>query len=319
MQVRLSYVIQFIFFFFMLFVQQVKGQELTDSMAVLSTDSTAVQDTLAQVMVPKGQELLHLSVAKPYRILDIVGDEIVLHNLNSYAVTQYFITSDLQGKDKVHVGVLKYERKRWVLFTSLFLFLAFAIVRFFFSSDVKLIVSAYFNERIIVQVSKEDTILTSWPFIFLYLLFSLALSLFVCIFYAYILQRFDFLSFTNYLKVSAIIAIIFALKIGFIRFIAFVFEIQRLVKEYVTILYLIYFNSLLFLLPIVLVVSLVPLSYLSYIFSFTVIVGILLFSYRFLRTALNVVSQQQFSVFYLILYLCCLEIAPILILVRLLS
>lgn len=319
MQVKLSYIIQFIFFIFLSFAHNAKGQETVDSISKISIDSVVISDTLAVKQVPKGQELLHPSLIRPYHIVEIVGDEIILHNLNSYAVTQYFKTSDLKGKDKVHVGILKYERKRWVLFTSLFLFLAFAIVRFFFSSDVKLIVSAYFNERIIVQVSKEDTILTSWPFIFLYLLFSLALSLFVCIFYAYILQRFDFLSFTNYLKISAIIAIIFALKIGFIRFIAFVFEIQRLVKEYVTILYLIYFNSLLFLLPVVLVVSLVPLEYLSYIFSFTVIIGIMLFSYRFLRTALNVVSQQQFSVFYLILYLCCLEIAPILILVRLLS
>lgn len=319
MQVKLSYIIQFVFFFFMSFAHHAKGQDLIDSIGVISKDSITVLDTLALSVVPKGQELLHPSLAKPHRILDVVGDEIILHNLNSYAVTQYFLENDLTGKDKVHVGIVKYERKRWVLFTSLFLFLAFAIVRFFFSSDVKLIVSAYFNERIIVQVSKEDTILTSWPFIFLYLLFSLALSLFVCIFYAYILQRFDFLSFTNYLKVSAIIAIIFALKIGFIRFIAFVFEIQRLAKEYVTILYLIYFNSLLFLLPIVLVVSLVSIDYLPYIFTFTVFIGVLLFSYRFLRTALNVVTQQQFSVFYLILYLCCLEIAPILILVRLLS
>lgn len=319
MQVKLNYIIQFIFFFLISFVHDVKGQEAIDSISVLSIDSVTVSDTLIVKPVPKDQEFLHPSLVKPYHILEVVGDEIIVHNLNSYAVTQYFKTNDLRGKDKVHVGLLKYERKRWILFTSLFLFLAFAIVRFFFSSDVKLIVSAYFNERIIVQVSKEDTILTSWPFIFLYLLFSLALSLFVCIFYAYILQRFDFLSFTNYLKVSMIIAIIFALKIGFIRFIAYVFEIQRLVKEYVTILYLIYFNSLLFLLPVVLIVSLVPIAYLPYIFNLTVIIGILLFSYRFLRTALNVVSQQQFSVFYLILYLCCLEIAPILILVRLLS
>ena len=112
MQVRLSYIIQFIFFFFMLSAQQAKGQELTDSMAVLLADSTAVQDTVAQVVVPKGQESLYPSVAKPYRILDVVGDEIILHNLNSYAITQYFLSSDLQGKDKVHVGIIKYTDKK---------------------------------------------------------------------------------------------------------------------------------------------------------------------------------------------------------------
>ncbi|UIR56126.1 DUF4271 domain-containing protein [Sphingobacterium sp. SRCM116780] len=315
---KLSYIIRFVFFFLLPFAPYAKGQDLIDTIGLVSADSTTALDTVSNNAIPKDQRLLTPSTTA-YRILDIDGDRIILHNMESYAVTQYFFSNNLTGKNKIHVGVLKYERKRWVLFTSLFLLLAFGVIRFFFSSDVKLIIQAYFNERIIAQVSKEDTILTSWAFIFLYLLFSLSLSLFVCIFYAYVLQQIDFLFFSNYLKVSIIIAVIFALKIGFIRFIAYVFEIQRLVKEYVTILYLIYFNSLLFLLPTVLVVSLVPLHYLSSIFNFTVFIGVILFLYRFLRTALNVVSQQQFSVFYLILYLCCLEIAPILILVRLLS
>lgn len=316
-----KYFLQFFIFFCLSIGHGVSAQVQVDSLRIGDSTSMRINeistaDSLEKSTLAPFEIFLRPHLLSPYRLIELKNNQIILHNINSYAVSSYF---SYNPQEKVQSGILKKSREKWVLFTSLFLFLGFALVKLFFSSDVKLIVEAYFNERIIVQVSKEDTILTSWPFIFLYLLFSLALSLFICIFYAYILDRHEILTFVNYLKVSVIIAVIFALKIGFIRFLAFVFEIQRLVKEYVTILYLIYFNSLLFLLPIVLVVSLTPAKYLSYIFTFSIFVGIVLFFYRFLRTALNVVTQQQFSIFYLILYLCCLEIAPILILVRLLS
>lgn len=318
MQFKLRYIVHFILLLMLCFVQEAEGQVQRDDARILepiTTDSSKVEGNV----LTDYEIFLRPQLLKPYQITEVVGDRIIVHNTESYAVTKYFEQNLSLGRDQIHVGKVKFYREKWVLFTSLFLILAFAIVRFFFSSDVKLIVQAYFNERIIAQVSKEDTIFTSWPFIFLYLLFALTLSLIVSVFYAFVLQRFDFLTFQNYLKVSAIIAIIFVLKIGFIRFIAFVMEIQKLVKEYVTILYLIYFNSLLFLLPLVLMVSLTPVKYLSLLFNIAIFIGLILFLYRFLRTAFNLVTQQRFSIFYLILYLCCLEIAPILILVRLLS
>jgi hypothetical protein len=46
------------------------------------------------------------------------------------------------------------------------------------------------------------------------------------------------------MKTAGMVGALFALKIGFIRFLSFVFQIRKLVKEYVTVLYLIYFNTL---------------------------------------------------------------------------
>ncbi|MNT29743.1 hypothetical protein D3C72_1655000 [compost metagenome] len=161
--------------------------------------------------------------------------------------------------------------------------------------------------------------MTSWPFIFLFVLFSGAIGLFVSLFYAYELNRFDFITFPNYMKTAGMVGSLFALKIGFIRFLSFVFEIRKLVKEYVTVLYLIYFNTLFLMLPVLLILSLVPLTSVGIVLHLAIVGAALLFFYRFLKTAAHIMSMYKFSISYLILYLCCLEIAPILILLRLLS
>jgi len=216
-------------------------------------------------------------------------------------------------------GMHKNKRQNWLLFTVLFLFFAVGFVRFFFSSDFHLIVSAYFQDRLLQQISKEDTVLTSWSFIFLYVIFSFTLALFISIYNGYVLQDLTFLKFSSFLKLVGIVAILFVLKITVIRFVAFVFEIQRLVREYVTVLYLAYFNAMLIFLPTILIACLIPSEYLQYVVWFAIVLTLLLFLFRMLKTGFHLVVHSKFSIFYLILYLCCLEIAPILILVRSIS
>ncbi len=224
------------------------------------------------------------------------------------------------GNDKVHdIGRLKIHRQNWVLYSIFVLLFGIGLLRLFFPGDLQLIFQAYYNDRMIQQVSKEDNILTSWPFIFLYVIFSFILGLFICLFFGYIRNELQYLNFQLYLKVSLAVGFLFALKIGFLRFIAFVFEIQKFVREYVTILYLVYFNSLLILVPALLTIAFVSVQQSYYIYYLAIILMCLLFLFRFFKAAINLFGHYKFSIFYLILYLCCLEIAPILILVRLLS
>ncbi|WDF69259.1 DUF4271 domain-containing protein [Sphingobacterium oryzagri] len=215
-------------------------------------------------------------------------------------------------------GLAKSERPSWVLSCIFGLFVALAVVRLLFPSDFSMIVQAYYHERTLQQVSKEDNMLTSWPYILLYLIFSLALGLFITLIESSFV-RLDLLNWNNYFRTAGIVAILFILKILFIRFISFVFEIGRLVREYVTVLYLVYFNSMLFLMPVLLIVALVPTSYFKFVLIFFSVVVSMLFIYRFLRTAFRLFGNLKFSIFYLILYLCALEVAPILILVKTLS
>ncbi|TJY68075.1 DUF4271 domain-containing protein [Sphingobacterium alkalisoli] len=212
----------------------------------------------------------------------------------------------------------KSQRPPWIIGVLIVLFLSTGLIRFFFPMDFQRIIESYYNERELQQISKEDNMLTSWPYIFLYLIFSLSLGLFLLINQS----RFDdiyALSPLNFLKVSGIVALLFALKIFIIRIIAFIFEIERMVREYITILYLVYFNSMLFLMPVLLFVTFLPQVYFNFLLILFSIIVSILFLYRFLRTAWGLLGNHKFSIFYLILYLCSLEITPILILVKALS
>ncbi len=215
-------------------------------------------------------------------------------------------------------GVQKNHRPIWVLFVVFVLFLILGILRIIFPVELKIIVDAYYKERLLLQVSKEDSLATSWPYIFLYAVFSLSLGLFVVV----IMSSFgdiNYLSFENFLKNSGFVAALFIAKILIIRFVSFVFQLEKIVREYIAILYLVYFNSMFFLMPFLLLVIFIPANYFTLISIIYVCLVIILFSYRFLRTAFHLFGNFKFSIFYLILYLCCLELAPILILVRALS
>ncbi|GAA4183866.1 DUF4271 domain-containing protein [Sphingobacterium ginsenosidimutans] len=291
----------------------------------VAQDSVSIPDSTGilrdSILSPNQEVLASLNPAlqKQYRIVTVEAEGLVVHNIYDYDVKQYFKGEPSNNALTRQYGTPKPHRENWILFTVLFLIFGVGLIRIFFPSDLKLVFQGYFDDRVLLSVSKEDTILTSWPFIFLFVLFSGAMALFVSLFYAYELNRFDFITFPNYIKTVGMVGALFALKIGFIRFLSFVFEIRKLVKEYVTVLYLIYFNTLFLMLPVLLILSLVPLSAVGVVLHLAIIGAILLFLYRFLKTAAHIMSMYKFSISYLILYLCCLEIAPILILLRLLS
>lgn len=222
------------------------------------------------------------------------------------------------GEVQLFQGKFKHTRPAWVLVFVFFLFVAIGVVRLLFPADFAMIVMAFYNERTLQHVSKEDNMLTSWPYIFLYLIFSLALGLFILLIESSF-SHLEVLNGENYLRTTLLVAVLFVFKILLIRFISLVFQLERLVREYVAVLYLVYFNSMLVLMPLLLVVTFVPASYFKFVLILFSVIASILFIYRFLRTAFRLFGNLRFSVFYLILYLCTLEVAPILILVKTLS
>ena len=286
------------------------GQEVSRPLSAVESAEEVPMDTF---------DYLFPSPDRQHKQLDHFLSEIAQRSTNPIATLDYMKSKEKSsGKISVTHSEIKSERPVWVLFVVFLLFLCVALVRLAFPVDFAMIVQAYYDERTLQQVSKEDNMVTSWPYIFLYLIFSLALGLFIVLIESSF-ERLDVLSLENYLQTAVSVGVLFTLKILLIRFISFVFEIERLVREYVTVLYLVYFNSMLFLMPFLLTAALVPTTYFKILLILFSIIVSILFIYRFLRTAFRLFGNLRFSIFYLILYLCALEVAPILILVRTLS
>jgi len=209
----------------------------------------------------------------------------------------------------------KLHRSGWILLVIMILFTAIGLVRIFFYNNFYNIVNGFYNDRVLAQINKEDSLFTSWPYIFLYTIFTLSLGLFITIYRSYIMHLGP-VEFTDFLKISVGLALLFLLKIIFVRIIGVLFDIEKLVREYIVFLYLFYFNSVLILMPLLLFIAFIPAMYFKFLLIFFLVVIAILFLYRFLKTISILIGSLRFSIFYLILYLCTLEIAPILILVK---
>lgn len=285
----------------------------TDSVSLIHQDSI---NRVAQIKDSLNFVNLRTDSGVPNYYLDSLKSVVIVSDNNF--VSWMDNMNKLRAKDNTFQKVaspIKMKRPVWVLLFILGLFASIGLVRFFFFNIFHNILYGFYNDRALTQINKEDSILTSWPYIFLYIIFSLSLGLFFTIYRGYILHvvNVDFLLF---LKTSLLIAILFLLKLIIIKIIGVLFQIEKLVREYIVFLYLFYFNSALVLMPLLIFVAFLPASYFNFLLILFVSILSILFIFRFLKIVLTLMGGLRFPIFYLILYLCTLEIAPVLILVK---
>lgn len=305
------------FSFFVLFEGQAQREDspsgaARDSVMQLLADTQRVQDSLAQ-------EFVFVSEGKPNMLLDSLRTLITVEGNEFVQWMQRMDALQTQSETPAPPDA-KYKNTRpaWIIVVLMLLFFGIGLIRFVFRSAFQNIIQAYYNEQVTQDISKEDSLVTSWPYIFLYLLFSLSLGLFLLI-YISAFGNSNLLTLENFFSLSAFVAVLFVVKILLIRLIAAIFELQRVAREYIAVLYLMYFNSMLILMPFLLIVTFAPVEYFKFLLTLFAVLAAVLFIYKFVVTAFRLLGQLKFSIFYLILYLCALEIAPIMILVKALN
>ncbi|MDB5012170.1 MAG: hypothetical protein JWQ25_372 [Daejeonella sp.] len=213
-------------------------------------------------------------------------------------------------------GKIKPHGEKWIVATTLGLLFFLGLIRTIFPKEFSLLIEAFYNNRVLGQLNKEDNILGSWPFIFMLLLFGLTTGIFLYLAGKYLLLKYSYDGFQWFLILSMLIIGLFVIKIIMLLLMGVFFEIEKLVKEYISILYLSYFNSSIILLPLVIAMSLAPSRFsMFYIYLTAILLG-LVFLFQFLRAGTNILTTYRFPKVYLILYLCALEICPLLILIK---
>lgn len=192
----------------------------------------------------------------------------------------------------------------------------FAILKNAFSKQLSAIVQSFFSNRILNNINKEDNLFSSWPFLLLFIQFGFILGMFFFL----VAQYYDMYQakhgFKFFFTISLTIIVFYALKLIILRFIGYLFNVQKPVGEYISILYLSYFNASLLFIPLVVAFALSPLKYgVVYIALAFLLLGII-FAFQLLRAGITILSNNKFSKMHLILYFCALEICPILVLIK---
>ena len=249
---------------------------------------------------------------RPNRFVDSLINLYKVENFDFAAWAKKFP----QKSSRFNEGKERLTGETWVIIIILTLLLFFAILKNAFPKELTAIVHSFYNSRSLSQINKEENLLSSWPFLLLFVLFGLTMGMFLYLSGKYFQLEYEYKGFEWFLILSAMIIGLFALKIVVLRILGFFFGVQRLVKEYVTILYLSYFNAAIIFLPLVIAFSLTPNRYAG-IYTYLAILFILMvFVIQFLRAGTNLLSNHHLSKFYLFIYLCALEICPVLILIK---
>jgi hypothetical protein len=231
-----------------------------------------------------------------------------------------FLDIQQHSKSLLKEGSTRQSRDPWILGIILVMLIYAAILNRAMSKDVQSLWMAFYSKRVLSQVSKEEGVINSWTFAALFLLFASTFGLFLYQYSVYTHVYYTrFSGFQLFLTLTFIILGLFAVKFVIVKFIGFVFGIGKLVSEYLSVSYLTYFNIGFVFLPVCLCFSLLPDTMIRYVLLLAYIIIGALFVWQYLRGSVEIISNILFYKFYLIVYLCALEICPILILIKTLN
>ncbi|MRX47098.1 DUF4271 domain-containing protein [Pedobacter puniceum] len=301
---------------------------------------------LAQDSIPKKADSLKLSVYQAYRLQDSLTKAKIKQTRDS--ITWYYLKPDpnrenlfvqqmlkkyiikdlakyiheksLQTKNATYgLGKAIQKLDSWVLFAMLFLLLLFALLRILFNKETSTIFYAFYDNRVLTQINKEDNIFTSWFFLFSYILYSLIIGLFVYLFLTRYGRGFSLTGFPLYISIAFYLGLFLGLKILLLRFVGFIFQLGKLVREYVNVIYITFFNVAVLFIPLTITLILTVFKESNWILATAAsLVGVILVL-QFARVAVQILSNYKLSKFYLFLYLCTFEICPVLIIIKALN
>jgi hypothetical protein len=224
-----------------------------------------------------------------------------------------------KSKGILRDGHTRQTRDSWIITMIIGLLLYMALLNIVMNKDVKNVFESFYSKRTLSQAGKEEGHINFWSFIGLFLLFGLTFGLFLYQLAAYKSAYFSVSGFRLFTSLSLIIIILFAFKFLMLKFVGFIFDIQKVVNEYVSILYLTYFNIAFVFLPVTVCFSLLAAQYIPYLLAVAILLIVVIFTWLYIRSSVNIISNFRFHKFYLFIYLCALEICPILILIKALN
>lgn len=203
----------------------------------------------------------------------------------------------------------------WFTLSLIVLVALFTWFRFFYYRIFRQLYTAFYNFTTTNQIVRDESVLLQRASLILSMISYMLMGLFlyqISIFLDWdmgVLQggliRFVFLSLS--------VAIAYSIKMILLRFLSTVFDLEKPVALYIFNVFLMIMMIGLLLLPINILLAYGPLQYRHWILLIAVGIIALLFVYRIVRVIGIWSGIPGFSLFYLFLYLCTFEIAPLLI------
>lgn len=207
----------------------------------------------------------------------------------------------------------------WLLPVFLVQFVILAAARLFYAKYFVPVFEAAYNYQLSIKLFRDKNAILQRISFAMNTVFVLSLALFSYLLLSYYdVYRFGFSDIQVYLVLVVAITLMYVIKTISSKILGYLFVYRELFAEYVHHVF-IYKKSIgVYLIPISLLLAYAPDGF-NHIYMISgIVIVVLLYLLRTLRT-IKIFISSSVSFFYMILYLCSLEILPILILVKFLK
>ncbi len=292
--------------FLLLILQGLLAQPVTDSLTKKGKDSLAVTIPVDTLTVKKPLVPVAAWQTRP-------GIPLYVQVLEHMPYFSF-------GKQPlVAGGQLKKRTDKDMLFYGLMgLLLYFAVLRLLFPKYLSDLWRLFFRTTLKQRQLTEQLSQTPLPSLLFNLLFVIAGGLYAAFLFYYTENRVPVHNFWLFvLYCCAGLAGVYLVKFVSLKATGWVFNVRALTDTYIFIVFIINKVLGIFLLPVLFIVAFSPagVAGAAWVLSWTVIGGLLL--YRYILALSAVRTYVQVSVFHFFLYFCAFEVAPVLVLYKL--
>ena len=216
---------------------------------------------------------------------------------------------------------LNHQSPDWIFPILLLVFAAFAWLRTFYNKYFVQIMSAFWNNNLTNQIVRDESILVQRASVVLNILFNLVAALFlyfVSIHYSWSLGGIG-TGINRYLFFALIVTAAYAVKFLILKICGSLFRINREMSTYLFSIFLINNVLCMLLIPLISFLAFGHFISASLIMTFSIALVAVAYIYRIIRGLVIGYTSTSFSPYYLFLYLCTLEFAPLLLLIKIFS
>jgi hypothetical protein len=209
----------------------------------------------------------------------------------------------------------------WFFPILLGVFLIYAALRVFYTRFFGQMLRAFVNNNLTNQIVRDENVLVQRASIYLSIVFNVILALFLYLVSIRLGWELGGIGpgFVRFLFFSILVSATYALKFLILKISGWLFGADRETAIYIFNIFLI--NNILgiALMPLIALLAYNPVPGILILVRCGVILISAAYLYRISRGILAGISMPGFSPLYLFLYLCTLEIAPLLVLIRLIA
>ena len=194
----------------------------------------------------------------------------------------------------------------------------FALIRIFFTKYLDNLITLFFRVSLRQQQIREQVLQTPLPSLLLNILFIVSAGLYACFLLHYSKIGEGVRFWVIYLYCMVLLGSIYLVKFLVLKFVGWVFSISRATDIYIFVVFLVNKMMGIFLLPFLILITFSSSDVREIFITISLAMVFVLWAYRALAAYRPVRNEIKLTPFYFFLYLCAFEIAPLLLIYKVL-